>query len=77
VSNSFTIDLNDEGLERLKAAAAHVGKSPLDFVREAVQEHIEDVEDVMNAEAALTKIRSGEVKTCQLEELMREFGPEN
>jgi RHH-type transcriptional regulator, rel operon repressor / antitoxin RelB len=77
VSNSFTIDLNDEGLERLKAAAAQVGKSPLDFVREAVQEHIEDVEDAMDAEAALTKIRSGEMKTYSLEEVTRELDSEN
>ena len=77
MSNTFTIDLHDEGFERLKAAAAHFGQSPLDFIREAVQERIEDIEDAINAEAALEKIRSGEMKTYPLEDVMRELGRRN
>lgn len=51
----ITIELLDDGFERLKAVAAHVGKSPLEFIYEAIQEHIEDVEDVISAEAPLRK----------------------
>jgi len=74
---SITIELSEEGFQRLKAAAFHVGKLQLDFVQESLQEHIEDVEDTISAEAALSKIRSGKMKTSPLEDVMRKLGLEN
>ena len=72
-----TIDLLDGRFERVKAAAAQLGQSPLDFIREAIQERIDDVEDVRSAEAALKKIPTGEMKTYPLEDVIRKLGLEN
>lgn len=62
---------------RLEALAKRTGRSPSDFVEEAVLEHLDDLEDVHLAERAVAEIRAGRQSTSTLEEVERELGLED
>jgi predicted DNA-binding protein len=67
------IQLTEETFERVRAAANGVGQTPDDFIIEAINEHLEDVEDVKRAEDALKKVNSGEMRTYSLEQVSHEL----
>ena len=45
---------------RLKALADKTGRTTTYYIREAIEEHLEDLEDIYLAEQTLERIRSGE-----------------
>jgi len=47
------------------------------YAREAILEHLDDLEDIYLAEKRLAAIRSGRTKTIPLEEVMRRYGLED
>jgi RHH-type transcriptional regulator, rel operon repressor / antitoxin RelB len=66
-----------EDLEnRLTALAEKTGRSKTFYVREAIAEHLEDLEDLYLAEHQMTQIRAGRLKTIPLEEVMKRYGLE-
>jgi RHH-type rel operon transcriptional repressor/antitoxin RelB len=54
--------------ERLRSLADRTGRSATYYLREAVVEHLEDLEDVYMAEQTLEKIRRGEEQVVDAEE---------
>lgn len=68
------IQLPEETFERLKAVAEQTGQTTSDFIFMAIQEHLEDMEDVIRAEAILKEVQAGRMKTYTLEEVERELG---
>ena len=62
---------------RLEALAKATGRTKTFYAREAIVEHLDDLEDIYMAERALEDIRAGRSKTTSLEEVMREHGLEN
>jgi RHH-type transcriptional regulator, rel operon repressor / antitoxin RelB len=62
---------------RLDNLAKSTGRTKTYYVREAILEHLDDLEDLYLAEARLAEIRSGRVKTIPLEEVMKEYGMDN
>lgn len=62
---------------RLEALAEATGRTKTFYAREAIVEHIDDLEDIYLAERVLGDIRAGRCKTTSLEEVMREHGLEN
>jgi RHH-type transcriptional regulator, rel operon repressor / antitoxin RelB len=50
------------------------GRTKTFYVREAILEHLDDLEDIYLAEKALEEIHSGRVKTIPLEEIMKRYG---
>jgi len=62
---------------RLEALAEATGRTKTFYAREAIVEHMDDLEDIYLAERALEDIRAGRSKTTSLEEVMREHGLEN
>lgn len=68
------IQLPEETFERLKSVADEMGQTPSDFIFAAIQEHLEDMEDVIRAEAILKEVKAGRMKTYTLEEVERELG---
>lgn len=68
------IQLPEETFERLSSVAREIGQSPEDFIFAAIQEHLEDMEDVIRAEAILKEVQAGRMKTYTLEEVSRELG---
>ena len=60
--------------DRLAALAARTGRTTESYIQEAVEEHIEELEDAQLAELALKRRENGESRTYSLEELGRELG---
>ena len=62
--------------KRLERLARRTGRTKTFYVREALLEHLEDIEDVYMAEAALNRIRTGEDQPIPLKDVMKRHGLE-
>lgn len=62
---------------RLEALAEATGRTKTFYAREAIVEHMDDLEDLFLAERVLAEIRAGRAKTTSLQDVMREHGLEN
>ena len=62
---------------RLEALAKATGRTKSFYVREAILEHLEDLEDLYLAERELKAVRAGKSKTVSLEKLMKLYGLED
>ncbi len=60
--------------DRLDALAKRTGRSKSYYAREAILEHLDDLEDVYLAEREMESIRSGGAATIPLDELMKRYG---
>ncbi len=72
----LAIRLPAEIEDRLEALAKATGRTKTFYVREAILEHIDDLEDVYLAEKRLEDIRAGRTKTIPLEKIMKRHGME-
>jgi RHH-type transcriptional regulator, rel operon repressor / antitoxin RelB len=63
--------------KRLEKLARRTGRTKSYYVREAILQHLEDLEDVYLAEARLEKIRSGEERAIPLESVIERHGVED
>ena len=72
----LAIRLPDSIEKRLAKLAKRTGRTKTYYAREAILQHLEDLEDVYYAEKELAAIRSGRSKTIPLEQVMREHGME-
>jgi RHH-type rel operon transcriptional repressor/antitoxin RelB len=59
---------------RLDALAKATGRTKSYYVREAVLEHLDELEDIYLAENRLEDIRAGRTKTVPLEKVMKRYG---
>ncbi len=71
---TYSIRLPHEIEDRLEKLAARTGRSKSFYVREAVIEHLGDIEDAYIAERRLGDIRSGRTHTVPLEKVMKRYG---
>ncbi len=62
---------------RLEKLAKSTGRTKSFYAREAIIEHLADLEDLYLAEKRLAKVRSGKTKTVSLNELEAELGLAN
>jgi RHH-type rel operon transcriptional repressor/antitoxin RelB len=62
---------------RLNALAKSTGRTKSFYVREALLEHLADLEDVYLAGKRLQKIRAGRTRTIPLETVMKRHGLES
>jgi RHH-type rel operon transcriptional repressor/antitoxin RelB len=60
--------------DRLDALAKRTGRSKSYYARQAILEHLDDLEDVYLAEREMEAIRSGAATTIPLDELMKRYG---
>ncbi len=67
----LSVRLPEELEQRLEALAKATGRSKTYYVRAALIEKIEDMEDLYLAEAVLERIASGEEKVVSAEEFWR------
>ena len=72
----LAIRLPAEVENRLAALAKATGRTKTFYAREAILEHIEDLEDLYLAEQRLIDIRAGKTKTVPLEEVMTRYDVE-
>ena len=67
-----------EALEkRLDALAKATGRTKSYYAREAIEEHLDDLEDIYIAEKALEDIRAGRAEVIDSEEMWRRLGLED
>ena len=60
--------------KRLARLAKRTGRTKTYYAREAILEHLDDLEDIYLAEQAYARIQRGESHTIPLEEAMRRRG---
>lgn len=70
----LSVRLPEELEQRLEALAKATGRSKTYYVREALIQKLEDMEDLYLAEAVMERIASGEEKTTPLADVERELG---
>jgi RHH-type rel operon transcriptional repressor/antitoxin RelB len=63
--------------ERLQALADQTGRSKTFYMIQAIQEHLDDLEDLYLAEMRLRELQAGKSEAFPLEEVMREYGLDN
>jgi RHH-type rel operon transcriptional repressor/antitoxin RelB len=62
---------------RLEALAKATGRSKTFYARQAILEHLEDLEDLYLAEQRLIDIRAGKSKTIPLDDVMKAYDLED
>lgn len=77
MSKQTAVRLPDEVFERLNALAARTGRTATFYIREAVEEHLDELEDLYLAEDVLARRKAGDDKTLTLDELSRDLGLDN
>ena len=60
--------------KRLDRLARRTGRTKSYYIREALLNHLNDLEDIYIAEKRLEDLRAGRSHTIPLEEVMREHG---
>ena len=72
----LAIRLPAEVESRLDALAKATGRTKTFYAREAILEHLDDLEDLYLAERELVAVRVGKSKTMPLEDVMKQYDME-
>lgn len=70
----LAIRLPAEIEQRLKALAKATGRTKTFYAREAILEHMDDLEDIFLAESRLEALHAGRSRTFTLDEVERDLG---
>lgn len=71
---TLTLRLPEDINQRLDTLALKTGRTKTFYAREALEQYLEDMEDVYLAQAALTRQRKSGLKTISHEELGAKLG---
>lgn len=70
----ISLRLPTEIEQRLAALAEQTGRTKTYYVREAILQHLDELEDIYLAERTLERVRRGEEKTYSLDEVEKALG---
>lgn len=70
----IAVRVSEELETRLDRLAQLTGRTKTYYVREAIEEHLDDLEDAYLAEKVLAKVRSGREKLIPLEDVVTQYG---
>ena len=73
----IAIRLPKELEDRLDRLAKETGRTKTYYVREAITEHLSELEDIYLAERVLERVRAGTESTVQLEDVIARYGVED
>lgn len=73
----LAIRLPPEIEDRLDALAKATGRTKTFYAREAILEHLDDLEDLYLAERRLIDIRAGKTQTVPLEDVVNRYSLED
>ena len=74
---TYSIRLPHEIEERLEILSAQTGRRKSFYVKEAILDHLDDIEDTYLAEKRLERIHSGRTQTIPLQEVMKRYEMDN
>jgi RHH-type transcriptional regulator, rel operon repressor / antitoxin RelB len=63
--------------DRLTRLAKLTGRTKTFYVREALEEHLDELEEIYLAERVLEEVRSGKEETVSLDSLIEQYGLED
>jgi len=69
-----SVRLPEEAEQRLTALAKATGRSKAYYIKEAILEHLDDLEDIYLAEKRLEDVRAGRTRTHTLDEVEKKLG---
>lgn len=70
----LAIRLPEELEARLEALAKRTGRTKTFYARQAIEQHLEDLEDLYLAERVAKRVRSGKEQTSSLDEVEARLG---
>lgn len=70
----LAIRLPEKIEKRLEKLAKRTGRTKSFYVREAVLEHLDDLEDLYLAERVVERLESGEERTIPLKDMLKRHG---
>jgi RHH-type rel operon transcriptional repressor/antitoxin RelB len=73
----LAIRLPEDIEERLEKLAKRTGRTKTFYAREAILEHLEDLEDIYLAEKRLENLRVGRTRSIPLADVMKAHGLED
>ena len=73
----LALRLPEEIEDRLNDLARKTGRTKSFYAREAIVEHLDDLEDIYLAEKRLEDLQAGRSRTYTLEEVMERHGVES
>ena len=71
---AVSLRLPDDVSRRLQQLADRTGRSKTFYMIEAIQEHLDDLEDLYLAEQRLLDFRAGKSRALPLDEVMKQYG---
>ena len=73
----LAIRLPEKIEKRLERLAKRTGRTKTYYAREAILEHLDDLEDIYLAQKRLEAVRAGRSRTIPLARIMRRYGVED
>jgi RHH-type transcriptional regulator, rel operon repressor / antitoxin RelB len=73
----LAIRLPEQIEKRLGRLAKRTGRTKTYYAREAILQHLDELEDIYLAEKRLEAVRSGRSRTIPIEKLLRRYGLED
>ena len=70
---TITVRLPDELQQRLDHLAMETGRAKSFYIKQALEAYLEDLEDLLLANATLERVRSGKEKTYTLNDIENEL----
>jgi Predicted DNA-binding protein with an HTH domain len=74
---TYSIRLPHEIEKRLETLSAKTGRTKAFYVKEAILEHLSEIEDIYLSEKRLEDIRAGRTETVSLQEVMKRYDMDN
>jgi len=71
LSKQTAVRLSDETYQRLQALSGQTGRTAAYYIREAIETHLDDLEDIYLSEQALERLRQGEDEVVSAEAFWR------
>ncbi len=73
----LAIRLPEDLEKRLDNLAKLTGRTKTFYARQAIEQHLDELEDLYLAEQRLTEIRAGRTQTVPLEDILKRYGMED
>ena len=73
----LTIRLPQSVETRLEKLARRIGRTKNFYIREAIVQHLDDLEDIYLAERTLQRLRDGKERAIPLEDVLKRFALED